>query len=187
MTRAEARAFLTQLGIAEPTEQQITSYLDSVADNATTRQTRSAADQQELERLKEVEKLYNKSKDDSQAHEATVKELNKRMNRMIAESILQKSGMSAEEYADFVDSLIADTEEDTKKRAEALSKAFSSKLESQKNTLEQEFQDKLKDYTPNPNGAGGKGDDKPEDVKNVETINFGTVNKDAQASRDYYK
>lgn len=187
MTRAEARAFLTQLGITEPTEQQITSYLDSVADNANSRQTRSAEDQHELNRLKEIEKLYNKSKEEGQAQEETVKELNKRMNRMIAENILQKSGISAEDYADFVDSLIAETEEDTKKRAEALSKAFSTKLESQKNSLEQEFQDKLKDYTPNPNGQGGGSEDKPYDVQNAESLSFGTIDANAQAARDYYK
>lgn len=187
MTRAEARAFLTQLGITEPTEQQITSYLDSVADNVTVRQVRSADDKREIERLQEIEKLYNQSQASQQAEQDRVKELNKRMNRMIAETILQKNGISAEDYAGFIDSLIAETEEDTKNRAEALSKAFSSKLESQKTSLEQDFQNKLKDYTPNPNGSGGRQEDKPEDIKNVESISFGSIAKDAQASRDYYK
>lgn len=43
--------------------------------------------------------------------------------------------------------------------------------------------------TKNPDGSNGKSskDDKPEDVKNVETITFGTVDKNAQSARDYYK
>lgn len=42
----------------------------------------------------------------------------------------------------------------------------------------------------NPGGGSGnkdKEDDKPDDVKNIETITFGGISKDAQAAQDYYK
>lgn len=41
----------------------------------------------------------------------------------------------------------------------------------------------------NPNGgsSSGDGDDKPDDVKNAESITFGGLDKNAQTARDYYK
>lgn len=47
----------------------------------------------------------------------------------------------------------------------------------------------LLDSTKNPGGSAGENpaDDKPADVKNVENITFGGLDKNAQSARDYYK
>ncbi len=46
----------------------------------------------------------------------------------------------------------------------------------------------LLDNTHNPGGGTGNNPDgKPEDVKNVESITFGGLDKNAQSVRDYYK
>lgn len=47
----------------------------------------------------------------------------------------------------------------------------------------------LLDSTKNPGGStgGNPEDDKPADVKNVESITFGGLDKNAQSARDYYK
>ena len=105
----------------------------------------------------------------------------------MAVSILEKSGFVEDDYKDFLDSLIGGTEEETTKRAEALAKAMTGKLDSQKSSLEQQFEEEKKKWTPDPNGVGGGQDDKPADVKNAESISFGGLAKTAQQSRDFYK
>ncbi len=47
----------------------------------------------------------------------------------------------------------------------------------------------LLDNTHNPGGGtgGSPEDNKPEDVKNAESITFGGLDKNAQSARDYYK
>ena len=185
MTRAEAREFLIALGVAEPTEPQITLYLNTVDEN---KQTKSQPNQQnnaELQRLREIEQKYNDLVEEKNGEGQQIAELNQRLNKRAAISILEKNGFVEEDYKYFVDSLIGGTEEETIKRAEALAKAMTGRLDSQKSSLEQQFEEEKKKWTPDPNGAVGY--DKPADVKNAESINFGGLAKDAQASRDFYK
>lgn len=50
-----------------------------------------------------------------------------------------------------------------------------------------EYEKQKLDNTPNPGGStgGNNGDDKPEDVKNAESITFGTQSAE-QSAKDYY-
>lgn len=188
MTRAEAREFLIQLGVAEPTEAQVSLYLNTA--NANRQQPAPQPNPQnnaELERLRGIEQQYQTLLDQNNGVGDQIAELNQKLNRRAAVSILEKSGFAEADYKDFIDSLIGGTEEETIKRAEALAKAMTGRLDSQKSSLEKQFEDEKKKWTPDPNGVGGVHDDKPADVKNAESINFGGLAPNAQASRDFYK
>ena len=56
-----------------------------------------------------------------------------------------------------------------------------------KKTAIAEYEKQKLDNTPNPGGStgGNNGDDKPEDVKNAESITFGTQSAE-QSAKDYY-
>ena len=44
------------------------------------------------------------------------------------------------------------------------------------------------DHTPTPGGGtGGNPDETPEDVKNAQKLDFGSIDKDAQKAQDFYK
>lgn len=57
-----------------------------------------------------------------------------------------------------------------------------------KKTAIAEYEKQKLDDTPNPGGStgGNNDDDKPEDVKNAESISFGNVSAE-QSTKDYYK
>lgn len=188
MTRAEAREFLIQLGVAEPTEAQVSLYLNTA--NANRQQPAPQPNTQnnaELERLRGIEQQYQTLLGQNTDADDRIAELNQRLNRRSAVSILEKNGFAEADYKDFIDSLIGGTEDETIKRAEALAKAMTGRLDSQKSSLEQQFEEEKKKWTPDPNGVGGGQEDKPADVKNAEAINFGGLASNAQASRDFYK
>lgn len=185
MTRAEARAFLIELGVAEPTEAQVSLYLNTA--NANRQQQQQPQNNAELERLRGIEQQYQTLLNENNGADDRIAELNQRLNRRAAVGILEKSGLVEADYKDFIDSLIGGTEEETVKRAEALAKAMTGKLDSQKSSLEQQFEEEKKKWTPDPNGVGGGQEDKPADVKNAESINFGGLAQNAQSSRDFYK
>ena len=74
MTRAEARAFLIELGVAEPTEAQVSLYLNTA--NANRQQQQQPQNNAELERLRGIEQQYqtllneNNGADDRIANQA---------------------------------------------------------------------------------------------------------------------
>lgn len=189
MTRAEAREFLIQLGVAEPTEAQVSLYLNTANANKQQQPTPQPNPQNnaELERLRGIEQQYQALLEQNNGVGDQIAELNQKLNRRAAVSILEKNGFAEADYKDFIDSLIGGTEEETIKRAEALAKAMTGRLDSQKSSLEQQFEEEKKKWTPDPNGTGGSPEEKPADVKNAESINFGGLAKNAQASRDFYK
>lgn len=188
MTRAEAKAFLIELGVAEPTEAQVSLYLNTAnANRQQQQQQQQPQNNAELERLKGIEQQYQTLLNENNGADDRIAELNQRLNRRAAVGILEKSGLVEADYKDFIDSLIGGTEDETIKRAEALAKALTGKLDSQKSSLEQQFEEEKKKWTPDPNGVGGGQEDKPADVKNAESINFGGLAQNAQASRDFYK
>ena len=171
MTRAEARAFLIELGVAEPTEAQVSLYLNTA--NANRQQQPNPQNNAELERLKGIEKQYQTLLDANTGADDKIAELNQRLNRRAAVGILEKSGLVEADYKDFIDSLIGGTEDETIKRAEALAKALTGKLDSQKSSLEQQFEEEKKKWTPDPNGVGGGQEDKRTQAEKIASNLFG--------------
>ena len=73
--------------------------------------------------------------------------------------------------------------EAAKKAIDSIAQIISDKETAAATAKEQE----LLNGTPNPGGGtgGNPGDDKPEDVKNAESISFGSK-ADEQSTKDYY-
>lgn len=173
MTREQAKKNLINLGVAEPTDEQITNYLNSVTSEVQKEKSKTEASKEELERLKAIEAEYEaekektmtaeeraqKAEEEKQKAEAAAKskeiEFAKRISRLSVEKILQGAGLTEEDYSEFVDGIVSEDEEVSKKRASALASTLSGKLTSQKESLEAGFEQWKMENTPNP--GGGKG------------------------------
>lgn len=191
MTREQAKKNLIAFGIEEPTEEQVTNYLNQIG--AETKKEKDRADgykanadkaaelQAELDRINE----QNLS-DIEKANKATetannrVAELEKQVKSMQLRTGLAEQGIVGEQADKLIESLSGGSF-DTALLGQIIS-------DREKAAIAKQEKDDLNN-TKNPDGGnGGSGkDDKPEDVKNAETITFGTVDKNAQSARDYYK
>lgn len=188
MTREQAKATLISCGVAEPTEEQITNYLNSVngeikkekdrADRYKADADKAADLQKQLDdiasqNLTEVEKA-NKSTEEALKQNA---ELQKRLDRLEQMNKLAEKGIVGEQAEKLID-------DDGKLDFEILGQIISDRENAAKVAKEQE----IANSQGNPGGgqAGGKDDSVPEDVKNAESITFGAAPKDAKAAFDYY-
>lgn len=130
--------------------------------------------------LTDAEKVQ-KAIDDANAREADFK---KRSNRLEAEKILVGAGLTEEDYKDLIDGIVSDDEEKTKSMASNLAALISKQRES----ATEKAKEDLMDHTPTPGGGtGGNPDETPEDVKNAQKLDFGSIDKDAQKAQDFYK
>lgn len=130
------------------------------------------------------EEKIQKALDDAAASKA---DFQKKSNRLDVEKILVSAGLTEDDYKDLIDGLVTEDAEASKTLATNLANL----LTKQKETAVQKTKEELMDGTKGGSGggAGGSGGDgdKPDDVKNAESISFGGVSKDAQTARDYYK
>ncbi len=194
MTREQAKAKLISLGIAEPTEDQITNLLNSVMDEVKTEQTRAEKYKEDAEKAVELQKQL----DDIQSQGLTdVEKVNKQLesaNEQIAllqkqnitsevKAILNKASISEEDYSSFLDGFIAADLETSKARANA----FVATISKRDKEIDSKVREELMDNTKGLGGSGG-GDDKSEAVKDAEAM--ATINaenaKAAKSALDFY-
>lgn len=173
MTREEAKKFLTEnLGIEEPTEENVTNYLNSLnsavqkekanaekakSDSAKVKELQAKLDELESQNLSEVEKV-NKELEKALSDVANLKK-----EKLIADrkaSAMTKFKITQEQ----VDKVI---KEDGELDFDVLSEIISEKEISAADAKEKE----LADGASNPNGASGaKGDEKTTAEKLAESI-----------------
>lgn len=188
MSREQARENLKSFGIEEPTDEQITAYLNQVGSETKKEKDRAEAfkaqaskadelkqklDELSNANLSEVEKA-NKATEDANKQ---IAELNKKIEQMELKAQLAEKGIVGED----ADALIG---ADGKLDIEVLGRIISERETASASAKEKE----LLDSTPSPQGISGGNDDddaKPLDVANAEKITFGAgVDK---ANKDYYK
>lgn len=191
MTREQAKTFLSSLGIETPTDEQITSYLNSV--NSETKKEKDRADKLKLDadkaaqlqkqiddlnnqNLSEVEKA-NKATEDAIAQ---MNALQKKLDRIEQLKALADKGITGEQ----AEKLIS---EDGKLDYEVLGQIISDRENAAKAAKEQEIANNQGNPGGGSNGGEGKPDEKPDDVKNAESLNFGVAPTDAQKVMDFYK
>lgn len=178
MTREEAKQNLLALGIEEPTDAQVTNYLNQFhsrpqPENKPIQQPQpqpenkpDTPENSELEDLKEQVKRLQKEnvQKDIRAYAAE-----KGLKGEQAEKILVSFQDNLDVAKAAIDSM-----------AEIIS-------ESNKTAVANFEKQKLAD-TPNPSGNSGESnkDEKPDDVKNAESITFGSAATE-QSQKDYYK
>jgi len=191
MTREQAKSNLINLGIAEPTDEQITNYLNTV--NGEAKKEKDRADRYKLDadkaaelqkqldeiannNLSEVEKA-NKATEDALSQVAA---LQKRIDRAEQLKSLAEKGITGEQ----AEKLIS---EDGKLDYDILGQIISDRETAAKAAKEQE----IANNQGNPNGGASGGNDdpnaKPKDVENAEKLVFGVVPQDAAKVQDYYK
>lgn len=184
MTREEAKQNLVALGIEEPSEAQVTNYLNQFHSNRpnpqptpqpqttpapqpnpTPEPTPNPDDGGELETLRNQ-----------------IAQLQKENVQKDIRAYAAEKGLTGEQAESVLAGFQTDLEA-AKKAIDSIAQIISDKETAAATAKEQE----LLNGTPNPSGGtGGKpGDDKPEDVKNAESISFGSK-ADEQSTKDYY-
>lgn len=180
MTREQAKKNLISFGIEEPTEEQITNYLNQV--NGETQKEKDKVEKlkekaeqyDEAQRLLEEERQKNMTAEEKLAEAERIanekaSEFAKKTNRLDAEKILLEAGLTSEDYESFIDGIISEDNEQTKALATSLAGTFKAKNEAALQKAKQELLDA--GGAGDDGGTGGAGgDDKTEDVKFAENI-----------------
>lgn len=182
MTREQAKQVLIGLGVAEPTDQQITGYLDSVESetkkvkekNTSLKERADKADalEKELEDLRQqnmtdAEKQEAERQKEKAANEKRISDLetaltesNRKALTSDITSVFANAGLSSETYASVIEAYAFmphekpdDVMEKVKSFVKGISEANASALETAKATWEKE----TLENTPNPGGSTGGG------------------------------
>lgn len=185
MNREQATANLKSIGIEEPTQEQITNYLNQVngetkrekdradkykADAELTAQLQAKIDEINNANLSELEKANLQT----ETANKKIAELEKDIKIMNLKTSLAENGIVGEDADNIVNGLSAGTLD-----ANALGSLISKKVELAVAEKEKEF---LLN-TPNPNGGTGNSEEKSDAEKLAEKIG-GTIGGDNKVSTD---
>lgn len=184
MNRVQAMENLKSFGIEEPTDEQVTAYLNQVHGESNKEKARADALKAQADKVAELEKLLESANDEKlsdieKANKATeqanaqIAELNKKIADMELKAQLAEKGIVGEDAENLI--------KDGKLDIETLGKIISDREKASASAKEKEI---LKD-TPNPSGNSGGEDADPLDVANAKKLSFG-VGVD-EANKDYYK
>ena len=216
MTREQAKQNLISIGFEEPTEEQVTKYLNQV--NGETKTERERADGYKKEAEK-VADLQNRASTKQTELQNTIAELQSQLDEINSQNLsdvekANKATADAEKATQAALDKVADLEKQISRmntlksladkgitgedaenlidengvvNFETLGKIISEREAAAATAKEQE----IAKASTNPGGgsSGGEkpGNEKPDDVTNAEQISFGSMNNNAQAARDYYK
>lgn len=198
MTKEQAKKNLISFGIEEPSEVQITNYLNQV--NGETQKEKDKAEKlkekadqyDETQRLLEEEKQKNMTAEEKLAEAERVakekaSEFAKKTNRLDAEKILLEAGLTSEDYESFIDGIISEDNEQTKTLATSLAGTFKAKNEAALQKAKQELLDA--GGVGDEGGTGGTGgDEKTADVEFAEDIakSFSSNNETSKSVFENY-
>lgn len=174
----------------EATDDQITRMLNQM--NSEVQAERSKADKYkaEADKVSELEKqIKDLSNQNVSGAEKAAKDLEDAQKRIAelekAQAIMSTKKSAMEKFhinAEQADKVIR---EDGSLDFDALGQIMSEKETAAATAKEQEIAKNQGNPGGSSNGDGK--DEKPDDLANIETINFGGVSKEATAVRDYYK
>lgn len=160
MNRAEAKAVLVQIGVAEPTDEQITTYLNSVNDETQSLRDKVDSGKKDRQKVKELEQeletlkdqnlsdveLANKEKEKALQ---SVADLQKQLRDISTKNSLLANGMTDEEATKIIESLNGDSFD-----ASILGSIIKDRTEKAAADKERE----LLESTGNPDGGAGGGE-----------------------------
>ncbi len=197
MKREEARQKLIDLGIAEPTEEQISSLLNSVTAEIKSEKAKADRYKEDADKAKDLQKQLDdlqsqnltdveKAQQENEKLQQQIEELRSNGFKAEAKAILKGSGLEDTDIEALLPGMIAglDKVEDVQARANA----YVSAMNKVRDNAIKKHDEEILNGTGTPGGDGKPGeDDKTDDVINAEKISFGGVAKEAQTARDYYK
>lgn len=190
MKREEAKQKLIDLGITEPTEEQISSLLDSVTAETKAEKARADKYKADADKAKELEAKVTelesknltdgeKQQKENEALQLQIKALTESNFRTEAKAILAKAGLPDESIEALLPGMIADSLENTQARAKAYVAAMNKSIE---NAIKEHDKSALDD-TRVPGGKGNEPGEKTEAEKFAES--FGKeAGESAKASAD---
>lgn len=182
MTREEARQNLVALGIEEPSEAQVTNYLNQFHSNRTNPQPTPQPTPVPQPNPTPDPTPNPEPDDNTRALQERIEQLERENVQKDIRAYAAEKGLTGEQ----AESVLAGFQTDldaSKKAIDSIAQIISDKETEAATAKEQE----LLKGTPNPGGGtgGDPGSDKPEDVKNAESISFGNK-ADEQSTKDYY-
>lgn len=184
MTREEAKQNLVALGIEEPTDAQVTNYLNQFHNNRPQPEPTPVPQPQPqpTPEPKLEPKPTRGNEDDLESLRNQIAQLQRENVQKDIRAYAAEKGLKGEQ-ADKILASFQDNLDAAKVAIDSMTEIIS---ESNKTAIA-DYEKKNLDGTPNPNGnkGGTGGDEKPEDVKNAESIAFGTQSAE-QSAKDYY-
>ena len=173
MTRAEAKKMLISFGIEEPTDQQITSYLDSVSGEVQKEKTRADGLKEKADKADELQKQLDeieqqnmseleKEKKRADAAEALAAERATALTMAKVTSVFAEAGMVGDTYKGAIKAFSAMAEEDAIKEATTFVNGISESKKTALETAKSEWEAEKLKGTPNP-GGGKESNKKDED------------------------
>lgn len=197
VTREQATEQLKAVGVENPTDEQITTYLNNVNAEANKEKSKAEKYKEDASRAADLQKQLDDLQSQNLSDAEKAQKENEKLQQQIAEltssnfrseakAILKGSGLEDADIDALLPGMIAglDKVEDVQARANAYVSAMNKFRD---NAIKEHDKEVLNNtQTPGGNNDDG-GDDKTEDVINAEKISFGGVAKEAQTARDYYK
>lgn len=189
MTREEAKQNLIALGIAEPTDEQVTSYLNQFHNqpkpNPTPEPTPTPTPAPApTPQPNPTHEPTPGSGEDIETLKNQIEELRRENVKKDIRAYAAEKGLTGEQ-AEKVLAGFKDDLESAKAAIDSMSEIISARETSAAQAKEKEILDKSTNPGGGSGGSGGGGDDKPEDVKNAEQISFGSKAAN-QSEKDYY-
>ena len=189
MTREEAKQNLIVLGIAEPTDEQVTSYLNQFHNqpkpNPTPAPTPTPTPAPApMPQPNPTPEPTPGSGEDIETLKNQIEELRRENVKKDIRAYAAEKGLTGEQ-AEKVLAGFKDDLESAKAAIDSMSEIISARETSAAQAKEKEILDKSTNPGGSSGGSGGGGDDKPDDVKNAEQISFGSKAAN-QSEKDYY-
>lgn len=186
MTREEARLNLVALGIEEPTDAQVTNYLNQFHSNRNPNPTPTPAPQPTPSPNPTPNPEPTPANDEELANmRRQIEDLQRENARKDILAYAVSKGLTGEQVQKVLNAF-TDNVDAAKSAIDSIGQIISENRESAARAKEQE----IAGNAGNPGGGNGGGnpqDEKPDDVKNAESIAFGGLPKNAQSARDFYK
>lgn len=189
MTREEAKQNLIVLGIAEPTDEQVTSYLNQFHNQPKPNPTPDPTPTPTPAPVPTPQPNPNPeptpgSGEDIEALRNQIAELQRENVQKDIRAYAAEKGLTGEQ-AEKVLAGFKDDLESVKAAIDSMSEIISARETTAAQAKEKEILDKSTNPGGGSGGSGGGKDDKPDDVKNAEQITFGNKAAD-QSEKDYY-
>ena len=186
MTREEARLNLVALGIEEPTDAQVTNYLNQFHSNRNPNPTPTPTPQPTPSPNPTPSPEPTPANDEELANmRRQIEGLQRENARKDILAYAVSKGLTGEQVQKVLNAF-TDNVDAAKSAIDSIGQIISENRESAARAKEQE----IAGNAGNPGGGNGGGnppDEKPDDVKNAESIAFGGLPKNAQSARDFYK
>lgn len=207
MTREQAKQVLIGMGIEEPSDEQVTKYLDSVTGevkkekdkNTSLKEKADKAEalQKELDELKQqnmtdAEKAELERQKEKAANEKRISDLESALATSQKEaltgkitSIFANAGMKGDAYAGAIKAFSNMNKEDALKEAQTFVDGISEVNKTTLDTAKAAWEKEILENTPNPGGgAGDSNETKKSDASEYAKAYSARMNQEAKAADD---